>query len=869
MKQLPPKLPLRFFRWFCHPKLRDSIEGDLMELYAERKVNNGKWKADVHFIKDVLLLFRPGIIRPTEGTQALNAYGMYKSYLKVGWRNLVRNKGFSLINISGLTIGMAVALFIGLWVHYELSFNRTFDKYERLGLMYHNLTFGEEIISYEGVPYPYVQELKNNYSEFEEVVAFFNKGENVVAIGDKKFSRPCYFVEPNFTEIFSIRMLHGTQDGLKEKYSILLSKSLADALVGDDPIGKLVKYNNRDELVVTGVYENFPENSVFAGIQMLIPVKYYFTLNDYSKNLETSWGALDASMYFVLQEGASWEATETKIKDFLYSKTTDAVKAVKPQALLQPMSRMNLYAEFKDGKNVGGKIRFVWMFVIVGSFVLLLACINFMNLSTARSEKRSREVGIRKAMGSLRQQLISQFISESFLVVLMAFALALGIVISLMPAFNDLAGTRIEIPWTNPYFINVIIGFIIITSFLAGSYPALYLSSFHPIKVLKGSFRTGSNSTILRKALVVFQFAISTVLIIGTVVVLQQIQYAKDRSVGFDLSGIIYIPIKTDDIAKADYNSIRHDLLATDVVDNVAKSDFPITGGMTAEANMTWPGKNSDQQSIIALNRVSHDFPATNGFHFIEGRDFSRDYITDSSAIIINEMAAHLFSPNESAIGKKISVANREHHIIGIIKDQIRWTPYSKQSPHIYLIDYYGSGALTIRLKPGESMRETLMKIESVLRKYDPGTPFDYKFVDEDYARLFKSEEQIGQLASIFSALAIFISCIGIFGLASFAASQRTKEIGIRKVLGASAFTVWKLLSREFVILTIIALVLSFPVALYLSNDWLQQYDYRIDLSWSVFIWTGLMLFVITLATVSYQALKAAWANPVKSLRSE
>lgn len=867
MSSQPPKRPLQFLRWFCREDYLDEIEGDLAEIfnkeYGERP-GTAKWK----FAWRVVKYFRPEFLKSFKRYQP-NTFGMYRSYFKIGWRSLLRSKGYSIINIGGLAMGMAVALFIGLWVHHELSYNRSFDNYERLGLMYHNLTFGEDIITYEGVPFPFVQELKDNYSEFEEVVALFNKGENIVAIDDKKFSRLSYYVEPHFTDVFSVKLLHGTRDGLKQKNSIMLAKSLADALVGDDPIGKLVKYNNRDQLMVTGVYQDFPDNSQFRNVHMLVPVEYYFGLNDRSRILQTSWGDMDASLFFVLSESASWEATEVKVKDFLLSKSSEAVKSFKPQAMLQPMSRMNLYADFKDGKNVGGKIRFVWMFVTVGSFVLLLACINFVNLSTARSEKRSREVGIRKVMGSVRNQLISQFMSESLLVVLIAFVIALAIVFLLMPVFNDLAGTQIKIPWTNPYLSVIAISFIIITSLFSGSYPALYLSSFNPIKVLKGTFRTGRGSSIPRKALVVFQFSISTVLMIGTVVVLQQIHHAKNRPVGFDLKGIIHTAIKTDELSRADYNSIRNDLLATGVVENVAKSDFPITGGMSAEANITWQGKDPDNLPIIALNRCSHDFPATNGFQFVEGRDFSRDFVSDSSAMIVNEMAAKLFSPSESVIGKKITLSNREYEIVGVIKDQIRWTPYSKQSPHLYFVDYRGSGALTIRLKPGEGVQEALMKVEAVLRKYDPGTPFDYKFLDDDYARLFMSEERIGQLASVFSTLAIVISCIGIFGLASFMASQRTKEIGIRKVMGASVWRVWKMLSADFMWLMLAAVIIACPLAYYFASDWLAQYEYRIAISWSVFAFTAIALFGITLATISYQSIKAAIANPVDSLRSE
>ena len=838
-------------------------------MYDERVKEFGKRKADRKFITDVLLLFRPGIIRPTEGYKILNNYGMFKSYFTIGWRNLLRNKGYSFINMSGLAMGMAVALLIGLWVFNELSYNKSFENYQRIGALYHNLNFGDKIITHDGAPYPLGRELKNTFAEFDEVVMFLGPRDHVVAADEKKFSKTCYFVDPAFTNLFSLHMLQGTRNGLKEVHSVMLAKSFADAFLGGDAVGKTIKFDNRDNLFVSGVFEDFPDNSQFAEVKILVPIEYHFSLSEDAHRQKESWENFNPGCFVLLNEKTSWTETESKIKNFLFQKIPEVARSLKPEAVLQPMEKWNLYADFKDGENAGGKIRFVWMFGTVGIFVLMLACINFMNLSTARGEMRSKEVGIRKVMGSLRNQLVNQFMSESLLVVAISFTLAVGIIVFFLPGFSELAGTKIQIPWSNYYFITFSLAFIFLTSMLAGSYPALYLSSFNPVKVLKGTFKVGRFSSIPRKVLVVFQFTISTALIIGTVVVFQQIQHAKNRSAGFDLENIIHMAIRTEDLAKADYNSLRHDLLATGVVENMAKSDFPVTGGMSSNVAITWEGKEPFQQPLIALNRCSHDFPGTNGFQFVEGRDFSRDYSTDSSALIVNELAAKLIAPTGSALGKKIKWPEKEREIIGVIKDQVRWTPFTKQTPHFYFIDYQGMGYLTIRIKPDPGVHTALEKIQVVLKTHDPGSPFDYKFQDEDYARLFKVEERIGKLASVFSGLAIFISCIGIFGLASFAASQRTKEIGIRKVLGASVFKVWKMLSNDFVWLVVASSALACPIAYYFAMQWLQQYEYRIEISWGIFVTTCTTLFVITMITVSYQSIKAALANPVKSLRSE
>jgi len=793
---------------------------------------------------------------------------MIKNYFKIGWRNLLGNKGYSFINISGLAMGMAVAMLIGLWVFDELGFNRSFEKYDRIGKMYHHLTFGENILTIDDMPYPVGNEVKNNYADFEEAT-MTKEEDHIIGYEEKKFFKTGLFVEPQFAALFSLHLLQGSAESLKDLHSILISKSLAHDIGADNTIGKMIKFDNLDNLMVAGVFEDFPSNSQFAEITMLLPMTYYFTISESTRKKMNNWEDYDFQCYVLLNDKTSFGQAEPKIRNVLYQKVSGDGKAIKPEGILFPMEKWHLYSEFKDGKNIGGKIQFVWMFGMIALFVLLLACINFMNLSTARSEKRSKEVGIRKVMGSGRNQLVNQFLSESLLVVLLAFLTAVLIVIVCLPWFNELATKKITIPWGNAYFLLLSILFVIITSVLAGSYPALYLSSFNPVRVLKGTFTAGRYSMIPRKVMVVFQFAISTAMIIGTIVVFQQIQHAKERPVGFDRKGIIHIGVRTQDLAKADYNSLRNELLATGVVENMAKSDFPITGGASADASLTWQGKDPAFRPLVAMNSCSHDFPKTNGFQFVEGRDFSREFSTDSSALIVNEMAASLFS-DKSAIGKKIIFGSgKEREIIGVIKDQVRWTPFSKQSPHIYFISYKGMGYLTIRMKANVEVHHALTKIEGVLKKVDSGAPFDYKFLDDDYARQFKDEERIGKLAGVFATLAVFISCLGIFGLASFAASQRTKEIGIRKVLGASIFTVWKMLSRDFVWLVIASFLVAAPLTYYFSNQWLQQYDYRTTISWWVFAVTGIGALVITLLTVSYQSIAAGMANPVDSLRSE
>jgi len=467
---------------------------------------------------------------------------MIKNYFKIGWRNLLRNKGYSFINISGLAMGMAVAMLISLWVFDELSFNQSFPNYRRIAKVYHHLTFGDNILTLDDVPQPFGNELKNNYADFEEVT-LTEQEDHIIGYEEKTFSKTVLFVEPQFATMFSLHILQGSSVSLKDVHSIMICKSLARDILGDNAMGKMLKFDDLDNLMVTGVFEDFPSNSQFAEVKMLLPMNYYFTTSESARKKMNNWEVYYFQCYVLLHEKATFLQAETKIKNVLFQKVSGDGKAIKPVGILIPMEKWHLYSEFKDGKNISGKIQFVWMFGIIGVFVLLLACINFMNLSTARSENRSKEVGIRKVMGSARNQLVSQFLSESTLVVIIAFFMATAIGVLCLPWFNDLANKKMTIPWSNSYFLLLSAAFVIITSVLAGSYPALYLSSFNPVKVLKGTFKAERFAGIPRKIMVVFQFTISTTLIIGTIVVFKQINKRSVIDAVLNVAGYTYGPL--------------------------------------------------------------------------------------------------------------------------------------------------------------------------------------------------------------------------------------------------------------------------------------------------------------------------------------
>jgi putative ABC transport system permease protein len=866
MKSNPPKIFLRFFRWYCHPKMQDYIEGDLMEVYEARKVKGGKLKADVRFIVDVLLLFRPGVIKPTEGYKNLNNYGMVKSYIKVGWRNLLRNKSYSSINIGGLAVGMAVTILIGLWIWDELSFNKSFKNYDRVGQLWQFVKFDVEKTSYNSLPIPLANELRNQYPDFERVSLSSYTTEVTMALDNKQLVRSGNYVEPDFNDMMSVKMVSGSRNDMQDVNTIMLSNTLAKDLFGDeDPLNKIIAINENVSVKITGVYEDFPDNSAFKEVSFLAPWALYESQDPWVKNSTHAWDENSWQIFAQLKDGKNFEDVSTKIKDIRMKR--DNPPGYKPEFFVHPMSKWHLYGDFKNGVNEGGQITYVWLFGLIGIFVLLLACINFMNLATARSEKRAREVGIRKSIGSVRMQLIFQFICESLLTVTIGFILSLVMVQLMLPFFNEVAGKNIYILWTNPWFWGAIVAFSLITGLLSGSYPAFYLSSFQPVKVLKGTFRPGRWASLPRKVLVVFQFSVSIALMIGIAVVFMQIDFAMNRPVGYNRSGLIEINMKSEQL-RNNYEPLRQDLLNTRAVAEMSESLGSITSDYGGTTDVKWTGKADGFYPLFMHNKVSHEFGKTVGWSIKEGRDFSREYVTDNAAVILNEAAVKLIGW-ENPTNETLKFSGKEYKIIGVVQNLIKESPFSSVKPSYFVLDYNAVNVINIKLSPNLSTGEAIAHVEAVFKKYFPASPFEYYFVDQNFAKKFSDEVRVGKLSGFFAILALVISCLGIFGLAAFVAEQRTKEIGIRKVLGASIPMLWKLLSKDFVVLVIISCFLAVPVAYYFMHNWLQKYEYRTEISGWVFLVTCAGALVITLVTVSYQAIRAAMMNPVQSLRSE
>ncbi|HVU98633.1 MAG TPA: ABC transporter permease [Puia sp.] len=789
---------------------------------------------------------------------------MLKSYLTSAWRNLRRNKGYAFINIAGLSAGLAITLLIGLWITDELSFDHYHTHHARIAQILRRQVFPNHnneihigpIVSTMAGPV-----LGKNYKDIISNTTLLSPQAGfLLGHGEKNLSTQGCWAQSTFPGLFTFQMLAGDGQSIKDPSTLLLAQSTAKALFGnEDPVGKTIQLNRSTAFTVGGVYADLPFNTAFHEIQVVLP--WDNNQNAYLRD-NKEWEDHSA-LCFVELAGTTTAAQATaRIKDIPVTPAGHP----KQQVLAYPLDKTHLYGEFKDGAPSGGRIQFVWLFGTIGAFVLLLACINFMNLSTARSEQRAKEVGIRKTIGSRRYQLIGQFLGESILTAMLAFVGAIAIAALSLPFFNTLAAKQMAFPWTHPTFWLCALGFTGLTGLIAGSYPAFYLSAFQPVKVLKGTKKAGREAALPRKILVVAQFTISLSLTIATIVVFKQIEFAKDRPLGYNNDGLITVNINTPELA-AHYDALRADLLNSGVVANVARSSQPTTLFNNGN-DLTWAGQTEEQKQLNYHNvNVTPEFGPTIGWTVIQGRDFSRAFATDSNAAILNDQAvkkARLKDP----IGLQVRLFGKAYTVIGVVKNMLTNSPFDPIEPAVFLGDG-STNFITMRLHPGASTRTALATIEPLFRKFNPGSPFSYTFNDEDYARKFAAETRIGSLATVFAGLAILISCLGLFGLASFVAEQRTKELGVRKILGAGVGNLWALLSGDFIKLVALSMCIAMPLAWYTMNKWLQNYTLHTNLSGWIFVAAGAGMLILTLATVSFQSLKAAFANPIHSLKTE
>lgn len=788
---------------------------------------------------------------------------MLTNLLKVALRNLFRNKGFSLINISGLAVGMASAILILLWVQHEFSYDGFHTKSDRIYRMY-SRDVGNNGPNVWGFTSSLLgPELTQSFSEVEDhsriTTVFFllTNGENKQNIGGA-------FGDPSLLSMFDFTSVDGRKAEFKDDFSVILTESLAKRLFGnEDPIGKPVLVENRDQFTVTGVVRDQPGNTFFE-FEFLIPWNYQQRLG-WIGNEQWTWS--NTCTFALLKNGADGKAFNENVRDLARKKSSDP--SVTREFLAQPLSKIHLYSRAENGLLTGGRIEIVTMLAWVAVIILAVACINFMNLSTARSEKRGREVGIRKVVGAARRTLVLQFIGESTMIAIMAFVIAVAIVQLTLPMFSEVVGTPLAIKYGNPLYWLAAAGFILITGLLAGSYPAFFLSSFQPASVLKGAFMKVNSMVAPRKVLVVLQFTFAVTLIICTIFVKEQVDLAENRDMGWDKNNLAY-NFTQGDVLK-NYQAIRHDLLESGAAVSVSKTFSPIVRNWGIYDNMRWNGSTEDDKKTIFVRfGIDAGLTTTIGATIVEGRDLDTDmYPTDSSSILLNQAAVTIMRL-ENPVGEivKDNFGN-EFKVVGVVKDFIMESPYQNVSPMIVQgwRDQYG--CVHWRLNPNKTVTENLALAETVFKKHNPAYPFEYVFADQSYSRKFGEEKRVGTLAALFGGLAVFISCLGLFGLASYFAELRTKEVGLRKVMGASVPGLVAMLSGDFIKLVFFAILVATPLAWWTMDNWLARYSFRVPLSIWVFVVSGVLAIVIALLTVSYQAIRAAVANPVKSLRTE
>jgi putative ABC transport system permease protein len=796
---------------------------------------------------------------------------MFRNYLKIAWRNTLRNKGYSAMNIVGLAAGMAVVLLIGLWVVNQFSYDRFLPGYKQLYQVRINSTDPKEgTHTQPSVCIPLANVLRTTIPGIERVAETSYLGDNTrdLKVGDKKFMVSSGDVNPVFIKMFRYALLRGDRNtALNNVYSILIDESTAKALFGNaDPMDKTIRIDNQHDVKVTGVFKDIPPTASIK-FSCLLPFSYKQLTESWVRDATTSWTNNSFEMFVELQPGATQAQISPKIKDLLIKNYPD-YKNSKAEVILQPIQDEHLFSNYENGKVAGGFIDYVEMFSVIGALVLLIACINFMNLSTACSEKRAREVGVRKAIGSQRKDLIFQFLTESLLITFAAFLLSVLLVQLALEPFNTLTGSSVEIPFGNPVFWALMLGYVLFTGLMAGSRPAFYLSSFNPVKVLKGTIQVGKAASLPRKILVVAQFSCSIALIISTVIIYEQLQYAKNRPIGYSSDRLVFTSMSHD--LAHNYEALKNDLLQSRMVENVAKASSPLTDIWWHTAIVKWPGKGAGDQGINTGGiSVTDNYFKTVGMKLIAGSDFSPDWSNDTLNVIVNQAAVKRMGLQQP-LNQLITYSNLTYpvRIIGVVQDAQIESPYTPAEPIVFNHGY-GPHVMIYRLAAGINPHTAMEKIGKLFDKYNAAYPFDYVFADQAYDQKFGLEELVGKLAGIFAALAIFISCLGLFGLAAYVAEQRTKEIGIRKVLGASISQVWIMLSRDFIWLVLISCFIASPISLYFLAPWLKKYPYHIQIGPGIFLISAAAALIITLFTISFQAIKAALANPVRSLRSE
>ncbi|NJB70220.1 putative permease [Saonia flava] len=792
---------------------------------------------------------------------------MFKSYLKIAWRNLWRNKGFSAINIFGLAIGITCASLIFLWVEDELNFDSVFPKQDLVYIVPTNQTFEGEVYTFYSTPGPLAKDLKNEIPEITKSSTTWG-GEILLTVGENRINRYGRYVHPDFLDIFSLTFIEGEmKSALSRPDGIVLTQETAYTIFGPDKkvLNRVLKINNEYSFTVTGVVKDLPRNVTF-GFNWLLPFER-FQLGETDMSWTEEYGNNFADTFVELAPNSNFKEVDTKVRGMIASKRSDDDENPNV-AFLHSIKDWHLRSDFRGGKKVGGQIKLVRSLAFIALIILLIACINFMNLSTARSGKRANEVGVRKVLGSNKRRLVGQFMIESVILASIAAILSIAFLVMLLPSFNTLVDKQIELRLFQPLHMFSLMGITLVCGLLAGWYPALYLSSFRPVHVLKGISKSQGNAAIIRKGLVITQFIVSIVFIISSIIIYQQIQHVRARDVGYEKERLVNVPINGNMIDK--FDPIKEAMIASGTVEDVALTNTNMLSSGNNGSGLSWQGGMDTDDVLVRFRYVSPNFISTVGLELLEGHGFNDNRAVDSTNIIITQSFANLMGDN-SALGKTVMRNDINYTIIGVVKDYLYGDMYGngKTGPVMFYNNYDYANSMYIKIKPESSRLDALASIEKILKEYNPAFPFEYRFENDLFNSRFRNEALVGKLAKIFSVLAIILSCLGLFGLAAYTADQRKKEIGVRKVLGSSVSGIVQLLSKDFIGLVIIALLIAGPIAWWLMQNWLESFAYRIEINWWVFALAGFAAICIALLTVSFQAIKAAMVNPVKSLRTE
>lgn len=853
-------------RW-SHPDAREELQGDMLEMYAYWLESLGKPAADRKYALAALRLIRP-FARAERTSDYSETYSfspaMIQNYFKIAFRNLLKSKTFSAINVLGLALGMACSLMIMLWIRDEMAVDAFHANKDQLYRIYMREYFSGKVQGVIWTPGLLADELKKSVPEIEMSTPYSWTNQQTFSVGTKMHKQATNWASGDFFKMFSYQLLQGTPEGaLRDRGDIAISRNMAEAFFGspEAAIGKAIRYDNRKEMTVSAVFENIGANSSLQ-FDCLMTWDAYVDDNSWAKD----WGSTDPLTFFKLRKDADPAKVEAKMLHLLDKTHRDAGKPYKTQLAMQPFHEYYLNSNIKDAKMDGGRIEYVRLFSFVAVFILLIACINFMNLATARSSRRAKEVGVRKVVGAMRSMLAGQFMGEAFLIAVLSAILAVVLVALLLPAFNSLTSKQMTLPFSEPMFWGIIGGLLAATGLLAGSYPALFLSSLNPVRILKGALKFDSSSVWVRQGLVIFQFGLSVILIVGMIIIYRQVGFVQNKNLGFDRENLVYFPIEGELSRK--FGPLKEQLTQVAGVKQISHMTATPASNGNGTDGITWPGSDPNGTVRFTPVGIGYDFTKTMNLKMADGRDFSKDFPTDSSGVIVNETAVKVMGLKDP-VGREINWGRSKVHIVGVLKDFHFQSLHTSIRP---LIAYLGArepqGSVVIRIQAGKTP-ETLAALERICKKLNPNVPFTYAFTDQEYARQYQSEQVVGKLAGYFAFLAIFISCLGLFGLAAFTAEQRTKEIGVRKVLGASVAGIVSLLSKDFLKLVVMAIVLASPVAWYIMKQWLQGFAYQIDIEWWMFALAGVIAVLIAIFTISFQSIRAAMVNPVRSLRSE